>query len=160
MSMYFRKHGKIYEPEYERPGRTKQSFIDECDINKILERAQKAGGLSHLEKYGAEYSDFSEAPTDLLEAHERIDRGKQIFAELPAEIRREFKQNPFEFFAFVNDPANADNLKKVLPQLAERGNYFPDVANKALLAEANANAAAAKAETPAETASTPEKTDS
>lgn len=130
MSMYYRKHGKPYEPEYERPGRTKQSFVDECDINQIMKRAQIAGGLSHLQKYGAEYQDFAEAPTDLLEAHEHLKRGEAIFSELPPEIRREFRQNPFEFFKYVNDPANSERLNELIPAIAEPGRYFPDVANQ------------------------------
>lgn len=138
--MYYRKHGKPYEPVYEKPGRTKQSFIEECDINNIIARAAKAGTISHLEKWGAQYGDFTDAPTDLLEAKERLERGQRIFDELPAEIRREFAQNPFAFFEFVNDPANKDDLKRVLPQLAERGTQLPDIANKGLLAEAQANA--------------------
>lgn len=146
MSLYYRKHGKAYVPEYERPGRTKQSFMDDCDINKILAKAAKTGTLSHLEKFGGEYADFSEAPDNLLDAQARIQRGNEIFEALPGEVRREFKQDPFKFFEFVNDPANKDDLKRVLPQLAERGTQLPDVARKGLLAEANATAAAAKAE--------------
>ena len=102
MSLYYRKHGKYYEPVYERPGRTKQSFKDECDVNKILEKAQIAGGLSHLQRHGASYGDFTQAPKDLLEAKQLLDRGQAIFDELPAEIRREFKNNPQTFFEFVN----------------------------------------------------------
>lgn len=130
MSFYYKENGKIYEPVYEKPGRTKQSFMDECDINKILDRAGKVGSLSHLEKFGAEYADFSEAPTDLLQAQERIQRGNEIFERLPAEVRREFKQDAFKFFEFVNDPANSDRLREVLPQLAQRGTQMPDIYNK------------------------------
>ena len=83
MSMYYREHGKYYEPEYERPGRTKQSFKDSCDINKILAKAQKAGSISHLQKHGAFYGDFAEAPSDLLEARAMLARGQEIFDELP-----------------------------------------------------------------------------
>lgn len=128
--MYYRKHGKPYVPEYERPGRTKQSFKDDCDINFILKKAQTVGSLSHLEKYGAVYGDFSEAPTDLLEAHQQLDAGKRIFQELPSEIRREFKNNAFDFFKFVNDPENKDDLANILPALAKPGSYFPDVGHK------------------------------
>ena len=39
MSLYYRKHGKAYEPVYD-DGRTKQAFIDDCDINKIIAKAQ------------------------------------------------------------------------------------------------------------------------
>jgi hypothetical protein len=125
MSSYYREHGKIYEPEYERPGRTKQSFAKSADINWILQRAQKVGSLSHFEKHGASYGDFSSAPADLLEAHGLLKRGEAVFQELPSELRKEFNNSMFEFFAYVNDPANKDDLKKKLPKLAEPGRQFP-----------------------------------
>lgn len=107
-------------------GRTVQSFKDETDINKILVKAAKAGTLSHLEKHGAHYADYSDMP-DLMEAHARMRRGQSIFDELPAELKREFNQSAAEFFQFVNDPANADDLTRVLPALGERGRQLPNL---------------------------------
>ena len=105
-------------------GRTIQSFKDETDINKLIHRAAKGETISHLEKHGAIYGDFTDVP-DLLEAQERLARGQRIFDELPAEVRREFGQSPARFFAFVNDPANKDDLARVLPGLAEPGRQLP-----------------------------------
>ena len=48
------------KPVYEQPGRTKQSFKDSCDINRILQKAQKAGSLSHWQKHGAFYADLAD----------------------------------------------------------------------------------------------------
>ena len=114
----------VFEPD---GGRTKQAFKDSTDINKILAKAQIQGSISHLEKHGAFYGDFANAPKDLFEARELIDRGKAIFAELPAEVRRDFNQDPVRYFEFVNDPANKDRLHEVLPEIAKPGKYFPDV---------------------------------
>lgn len=129
-------------PVYEKPGRTKQSFKDSTDINKMLAKAQKAGTLSHLQKHGAFYGDFANAPEDLFEAREMIERGGQIFRELPAEVRAEFRNDPLKYFEFVNDPANSGRLAEVLPQIAEPGRYFPDVSSRtppgALLGETEA----------------------
>ncbi len=100
-------------------GRTKQSFKNQTDINKILKRAQKTGTLSHLAKYQGAYGDF--ASFDFMEAQNQIARGNTIFAELPSEIRNEFDQSPAKFLHFVNDPANVDRLKTLLPGLAEPG---------------------------------------
>lgn len=117
-----------YQPKIKYgPSRTKQSFKDSTDINKILAKAQKAGSLSHLQKHGAFYGDFAEAPADIFEARAQLDRGAEIFSELPSEIRKEFKNEPLEFFSFVNDPANKDRLEQLLPELAKPGSYFPDV---------------------------------
>lgn len=119
--------GKRYHPKYERPGRTKQEFAKSCDVNWILERAQEQGSLSHLEKHGAQFGDFADAPKDLFEARALLDRGKEIFLDAPAEVRKEFDNDPLKYFAFVNDPKNADRLEEVLPQIAQPGRYFLDV---------------------------------
>ncbi len=108
----------VKDPVYD-DGRTKQSFRDETDINKILQRAQKTGTISHLNKYEAKYGDFSNF--DFLTTQLQLAEGKEIFADLPSEIRSEFNQSPSEFFAYVNDPANKDDLLKKLPGLAAPG---------------------------------------
>ena len=74
-------------------GRTKQSFKDGTDINKLLYKAAKGDSISHLAKHGAVYGDFSDID-DLLTAHNRLERGKQIFMDLPGEVRAEFNNNP------------------------------------------------------------------
>ena len=138
-------------------GRTKQSFKDSTDINKILKKAQKVGSLSHLQKHGAFYGDFANAPKDLFEARELLARGEQIFAELPSEVRKEFGNDPLNYYQFVNDPKNAGDLERVLPAIAEPGKYFPQV--NGLTATANESAATADTpvanETPAEGGDTP-----
>ena len=116
---------KNISPKY-GPGKTKQSFKDSTDINKILAKAEKGQAISHLNRYQAQYGDFTDIP-DLLEAQKRLEAGTQIFNELPGEIRREFHQSPAEFFAFVNDPKNSDRLSEILPGLAATGNQRPDV---------------------------------
>lgn len=130
MSMYYRENGEFYFPDYERPGRTKQSFKDSTDINRILRKAQKTGTISHLNRFGGEYGDYTDMP-DLLTAQNRLARAKEIFDNLPSEVKRDFNQNPAEFFAFVNDPANVDRLEEILPQVAESGDYVPRVVRTA-----------------------------
>lgn len=107
-------------------GRTKQSFKDSTDINMILQRAQRGESLSHLQRHGATYGDFSNVD-DLLTAHSHVERGQQIFNELPSEVRKEFDQDMGKFFAFVNDPANAERLPEILPALAAPGRQLPAV---------------------------------
>lgn len=131
-------------------GRTKQAFKDHTDINKILQKAQRVGSLSHFMKHGAVYGDFSDVP-DLLTAHERLARGEKIYNDLPSELRREFKDQ-FEFFSYVNDPANVPRLKELLPALAAPGRQRPAVVRSAAT-EANpavASAPSAPAAPPAQ----------
>lgn len=100
-------------------GRTKQSFKDETDINKLLVRAQTTGTISHLAKHQAVYGDFESF--DFADAQNKIARANSIFEELPSEVRREFHQDPTAFFAYVNDEANSGDLANLLPKLAEPG---------------------------------------
>lgn len=107
------------KPKDYSDGRTKQSFKDGTDINKLLSKSQRADTLSHLAKYEPQYGDFSDFDFD--SAQRTLARARSIFAEVPSEVRKEFNQDPREFFAFVNDPANADQLARVLPELAAPG---------------------------------------
>lgn len=117
---------KLYCPPHVEfgPSRTKQSFKDETDINRIIARHGLAQTISHLAKFENQYGDYTEWD-DLLDAHSKLSKGTAIFDELPGEVKREFNQNPGEFFAFVNNPANKDKLHLVLPELARPGTQMP-----------------------------------
>lgn len=117
-------HMETFNSDQYDDGRTKQSFKDQTNINKILARAANGQTISHISKYGAVYGDFSDID-DLLAARDKLERGKQIFHELPGEIRREFANDPSKFFHYVNDPRNAEDLTRVLPALAAPGNQMP-----------------------------------
>lgn len=126
MSMYFMENEERFYPTY-GPGRTKQSFKDQTDVNKIIQRYQKTGVMSHLEKHGAVYGEFGDY--DFHHHMQQLAKGKEIFEQLPSELRREFNQNPSEFFEFVNNPDNQERLDKLLPQLAEPGNFDLDASS-------------------------------
>ena len=145
MSMHGTKQptAKDYED-----GRTKQSFRDETDINKILKRAQKSGTISHITQYEARYGDFSDF--DFFEAQLKLAQGGEIFDALPMELRREFNQSPPEFFEFVNDPANKDRVAELLPALAEPGRQNIKTSGIVSADEAKALETSAKVEPPAE----------
>lgn len=115
---------KCVDPVYD-DGRTKQSFKDSCDINKILKIAQKSGTISHLLKYDEQvYGEFT--GVDLLGAYAQVSRAQEIFSDLPSEIRREFGNDALKFAGFASDPSNIDRLAKLFPALAEPGRYFPN----------------------------------
>ncbi len=117
----------VPDPVYD-DGRTKQSFKDETDINRILQRAQKTGTISHLAKHEAQYGDFEDF--DFFEQTLQITRGNQIFADLPSELRDEFHQSPQEFFKYVNDQENKAAPSRNLPELAEPGRQNMDVSGR------------------------------
>lgn len=128
MSAYFGKHGKPEERKYTPHGRTKQSQKKECDINLLLERNARSGALSHLDKYQPMYGDYSDY--DFEHHINMITGGQTIFEHLPAEVKREFHQSAQKFFEYVTDPENQERLPELLPQIANRGNYFPSVTQR------------------------------
>lgn len=117
--------GPCKQPKY-KDGRTKQAFKDQCDINKMLAKAQRVGSIAHLNKYPeATYGEFDGEFT-LLEAHGRIAKAEGIFSELPSEIRNEFNNDALAFVKFAGDPQNNEKLRDLLPALAKPGSYFPN----------------------------------
>jgi len=113
---------ELHEPLEYNDGRTKQSYKDECDINKIMQRFAQTNTISHLAKHQGQYGDFSEF--DFHEQTRMLTKGREIFDDLPAEVRREFGQSPAAFFQYVNDPANADDLHTKIPGLAKPGDQL------------------------------------
>ncbi len=121
-------NGPLVQVQEYTDGRTKQSFKDETDINKILHRAQKAGTLSHLQKYEGQYGDFSDF--DFMDAQIQLTKGREIFDALPSEIRKEFSNSQAAFFEYVNKPGNAGKLRQKLPALAQPGRQNIDVSGR------------------------------
>jgi len=116
------------EPKDYSDGRTKQAFKDETDINKILHRAQQTGTVSHLAKHQPFYGDF--ANFDFVENERMLVKAREIFDELPSEIRKEFRNSPGDFFEYANDPAHRDRLDSLLPALAQPGRQHIDVSGR------------------------------
>lgn len=116
---------RFEQPDDYSDGRTKQAYKDQCDVNRIMARAERAGGLAHLVRHGAQYGDF--AGFDFMDAQLKLARAKEIFEELPAKIKKEFNNNAGAFFEFANDPDNAGRLEEIFPVLAEPGRQLPDV---------------------------------
>lgn len=95
------------------PSRTKQSFKDECDINRIIEKYQT------IENYNAvlalrgaagrkpQFGDFSVVP-DYVQAQNTIAQANEMFAALPSNIRDRFMNNPALFLDFMSNPDNKD----------------------------------------------------
>ncbi len=154
------KDGSNQQPQSYDDGRTKQAFADEANIVKIMARAEKAGTISHLDKFEGVYVDYSNF--DFQEQTNQLARGNSIFAELPGEIRQEFAQSPTKFFAYVNDPANKEDLRRLLPGLAKPGNQLiqtspPDADTEAAEAAAG-EAAGPKTSTVVEPTTEPDAT--
>jgi len=94
------------------PMLTQQSAKDECDINVLMKRYQKTGLFPQYPGATPKYVSNIDAP-DFLEAQNLLLQAKSEFAALNSEIRKRFDNDPAKFFAWVNDPANADELVKM-----------------------------------------------
>ena len=104
------------------PHLTKQSHKNECDINRVMDRARHGASLSHLLNHGGNYGDFSHVTEDWMQnTLDTIADANSIFYDLPAELRTEFNNSPGAFFEFVNNPDNADRLDEIFPALSEPG---------------------------------------
>lgn len=106
--------------------RAKQSFRDECDINKLLAKYQRTGVLEHVRRHGLEYG-FAPA-VDFKEAMDIVAQGNSMFEELPSSLRKRF-ETPEAFLEFVQDPENKEEMR-------ELGLLRPDAPVPAQAAEA------------------------
>lgn len=88
-------------------GRTKQSFRDECDINRIMARYQATGVLEHQRAdVQGQFRDCTE--WDFQRAMDIVAEARSTFAGLPAELRDRFENDPRKLLEFVHDPANLE----------------------------------------------------
>lgn len=95
------------------PSRTRQEFVDDCDINKIMAQYQTTGFLpNNLNSRDPQYLDVSNTPTRLQDALRLVAEAQEAFMQLPAQIRREMDNDPVKFVAWAQDEANADTMRK------------------------------------------------
>ncbi|AXL15141.1 internal scaffolding protein [Microviridae sp.] len=112
-------------PKVYNDGRTKNAFLESTNINKIVQKAGIQGAIAHATKYDERvYGEFQ--GYDLLQAQQMIDKANVIFADAPAEIRKEFKGDAIAFAQYASDPANIGRLKELMPAIAEPESFFPN----------------------------------
>lgn len=88
------------------PSLTRQSEAAECDVNFIIERAQKTGFLPGTPGVGA-FADVSEMG-DYRTALEQVRTANDMFMALPAQIRAHFNNDPAEFLDFCSNKENLE----------------------------------------------------
>lgn len=97
--------------EYVGVDMCKQSFKDECDVNKIVKRFETSGMLPVVEGREPEFFDCTG-----LDFHRMMDvvAGAQArFDALPAHVRKRFANDPQEFVEFAQSPENRSELVKM-----------------------------------------------
>lgn len=99
--------GEVFTP----PRMVKQSFRDECDVNKILKQFGPAGLQKRILE-SQRQGQYLDLPDDLdyQTSLDVIRRGEQAFDSLPAKVRERFANDPAEFLEFMADPKNAQEM--------------------------------------------------
>lgn len=98
----------------QRPGRrdkdgnivyfTQQKHKKECDVNEIIQKYDKNGLITHVSKFEAKFGDMT--GLDFKRALDTVRSAQSMFEELPAEVKRRFRQSPEELLRFMEDPGN------------------------------------------------------
>lgn len=97
----------------DRPSRTKQSFKDECDINKIMAKYRRTGLVTHLARGVPRFADVSEVGS-YREAVERVRAGEAHFRALPAAVREAFDNSAAAYVEWLSDPTNDETKLEAL----------------------------------------------
>jgi len=95
----------------QKEGMTKQSFRDECNINKIMAKFQRTGLINHYAKHAPQYMDIP--AIDYHDALNIVADAESMFEELPSTIRAQFENNPEKFLEFVQNPDNLDKMREL-----------------------------------------------
>lgn len=90
---------------------TEQCHTQECDVNRIVNRYHKTGVLGQQANKVLQYG-FAPA-LDFRDALDLVRAAEAQFAAVPSDIRKRFDNNPATFLAFVENPANAEELVKM-----------------------------------------------
>lgn len=93
-----------------KPSKVQQQFRDSTDIRTIMERARKTGMLPQQNRRPI----FGEIPSvTFMEAQNLIIKAQQSFDSLPANVRREFGNNPLELLHAFENPAMRPELVRL-----------------------------------------------
>lgn len=110
--VYEKKDGRLRVLK-KTPGgsRTKQQFKEECDVNVIVQRAEKTGMLP-IDQRVKQYGDFTNVPS-YQESLETCRRAEEQFLMVGSRIRARFDNDPEKFLAFASNPKNQEELVKM-----------------------------------------------
>lgn len=109
--------------------RTKQSEAELTDVNVIVARHRKTGTVNHLNGRVPAYGDFTHA-NNLLDAHLEVQEARDMFYELPADVRRAAENDPIRLLEML---AREEDTRVLVEAgldatLIERDNASPEAA--------------------------------
>lgn len=103
------KHDRV-QVTFKKPSRVKREFKKDADINVIMDRFKKTGVLPINTKTPM-YMDTTQVP-NLQQAMEVMISAEKAFAALPAQVRKEFDNNPMNFVDYATKPENLPKLRE------------------------------------------------
>lgn len=107
--------GEVVDPKtgelVKLPSMTKQEFVRECDINNVIKSFSQTGRFNHINANAQQgmYTDLPDS-MDLQMSLEIMDQAERAFMSLPAKTRERFHHQAGEFLAFMENPANGDEM--------------------------------------------------
>lgn len=104
----FGDRGDIIFPDDE-PSLADQSAKDECDINLIIDRANR-GMMPPISERIPSFGDFTEVP-DFQTMQNMVIQAQEEFEALPSAIRNRFDNEPAKLLAFL---ANSENREEAI----------------------------------------------
>lgn len=113
--------GRRVQSDVSGPSRTKQSFAEGANINRIIAKYHDTGHMPMVNSREPKWGDFSQA-TDYFTALNRVADARDLFDELPARIRSAFRNDPGELIQALEDPNRLDELVELgLVEVTEDG---------------------------------------
>jgi len=100
------------------PSMTRQEFAEDADLNTLMKRYEGhvgagPGGLppGKVDPRDMVFMDYTALPSDLMSYHAYMFTAEREFMSLPADVRREFANDPFSFAEFAADPENLPQMR-------------------------------------------------
>lgn len=101
----------LYTDPDENDGKTQQQFVEEADINTIVNNFLKTGEMPDNVKL-PQYIDY-EGVFDFQTAMNTMLDAEQNFMQIPAKIRAQFENDPQQFLEFAANPENKGKLHEM-----------------------------------------------
>lgn len=92
--------------------RTKQSFRDQVNINKILARNRRSGMIDHVSGKTPFYGDVSSIGS-YQESLNVVKQAQDLFMGMSSDVRSRFENDPTKMIKFLADPKNLDEAIKL-----------------------------------------------
>lgn len=91
---------------------TERSHAKDCDINTIMSRYKQYGTLPTLIKTNPQYGDFSDTKS-YQESLEIVQKAKEQFQGLSAQVRARFENDPAQFLEFAGNKNNKEEMAQM-----------------------------------------------